>query len=508
MEKKYILALDLGTTGARAVITDRKGSVISSAHSEFTQYYPEPGWVEQDPMEVWGAQIGAAGEAIEKAGIKPSEIAAIGITNQRETTVVWDKNTGKPVTNAIVWQCRRTSSYCEKLKREGYEKTIREKTGLLIDAYFSASKIHWILENTEGARQKAEKGELLFGTMDSWLIYKLTRGKLHITDVSNASRTLLYNIKDLKWDKELLEIFGVPSSMLPEVRMTSEIYGTTHPSLFAGAEIPIASAAGDQQAALFGHGAHEKGMVKNTYGTGCFLLMNTGSSPIASDNGLLTTIAWGIGGKITYALEGSVFMGGAVIKWLRDELKLIYDAEETQYYAERVEDTGGVYMVPAFTGLGAPWWDMDARGTVFGLTRGTKREHIVRAALESIAFQTKDVLNAMEEDSGIITERLKADGGASQNDFLMQFQADILGIPVVKSSETESTALGAAYLAGLAVGFYEESNLVSGDRKDTPGEDSGVFINTMDEETRNKKYRMWKIAVRRSMEWLREDEEE
>lgn len=428
--KKYILAFDQGTTSSRAIVFDKDGMIVGTSQKEFTQFYPKAGWVEHDAMEIWGTQSGVAREVLEKTGVRPEEVAAIGITNQRETTVVWDKNTGKPIYNAIVWQCRRTAAICDELKAKGLEASIKEKTGLVVDAYFSGTKVKWILDNVEGAREKAENGELLFGNIDTWLIWNLTRGKVHVTDYSNASRTLLYNIKELKWDDEILSELGIPKSMLPEVKPSSCVYGHTDPQTFGGAEIPIAGDAGDQQAALFGQACFEPGMAKNTYGTGCFMLMNTGEKPIESKNGLLTTIAWGIGDKVEYALEGSIFIAGASIQWLRDELKLVYDSAQSEYYANLVEDTNGVYVVPAFTGLGAPYWDMYARGAILGLTRGSKREHIVRATLESIAYQTKDVLEAMQEDSGITLKALKVDGGAAANNFLMSFQSDILNVPV------------------------------------------------------------------------------
>ena len=498
--KKYILALDQGTTSSRAIVFDKDGLIVGTSQKEFTQIYPKAGWVEHDAMEIWGTQSGVAREVLEKTGVRPEEIAAIGVTNQRETTVVWDKVTGKPIYNAIVWQCRRTAAICDELKAKGWEEKIRQKTGLVIDAYFSGTKIKWILDNVEGARERAEKGELLFGNIDTWLIWNLTRGKVFVTDYSNAYRTLLYNIKELKWDKEILEELDIPMSMLPEVKPSSCIYGYTDPQTFGGAEIPIAGDAGDQQAALFGQACYEPGMAKNTYGTGCFMLMNTGEKPIESKNGLITTIAWGIGEKVVYALEGSIFIAGASIQWLRDELKLVYDAAQSEYYANLVDDTHGVYVVPAFTGLGAPYWDMYARGAVFGLTRGTKREHLVRATLESIAYQTKDVLEAMQEDSGITLKTLKVDGGASANNFLMKFQADILGVPVRRPQVLETTALGAAYLAGLAVGFWKDQDEI----KAKWAEDK-EFTSSMKEEDRIKKYRGWKKAVKRSMNWENQD---
>lgn len=428
--EKYVLSFDAGTTSSRAIIFNKKGEIINVAQKEFKQIYPKAGWVEHDPMEIWASQSGVAREVLEMSAIRPEQIAAIGITNQRETTIVWDKNTGRPVYNAIVWQCRRTASYCEKLKEEGWTEKIKDKTGLVVDAYFSGTKIAWILDNVEGAREKAERGELLFGTVDTWLVWNLTRGKVHVTDYSNASRTMLYNIKELKWDDEILEKLNIPKSMLPEVRNSSDVYGHTDTGTYGGAQIPIAGIAGDQQAALFGQNCFEPGMVKNTYGTGCFVLMNTGEEMIQSKNGLLTTIAWGIDGKVHYALEGSVFIAGAAIQWLRDELRLVYDSPQSEYYANKIEDTDGLVVVPAFTGLGAPYWDMYARGGIFGITRGTKREHLVRATLESLAYQSKDVIDAMQEDAGLPLAYLRVDGGASANNFLMQFQADMLNTQV------------------------------------------------------------------------------
>ncbi|MBP3929647.1 MAG: glycerol kinase GlpK [Peptostreptococcaceae bacterium] len=502
MEKKYIIALDQGTTSSRAILFDKCGNIVSSAQKEFTQIYPKAGWVEHNPMEIWGSQSGVLREVLETTSVRPDEIAAIGITNQRETTVVWDKNTGKPVYNAIVWQCRRTASICDDLKKKGLEESIKSKTGLMIDAYFSATKVKWILDNIEGAREKAENGDLLFGTIDTWLIWNLTRGKVHVTDYSNAARTMLYNIKELKWDEDILKELDIPLCMLPEVKPSSEIYGYTDGEMLAGAKIPIAGCAGDQQAALFGQTCFEEGSVKNTYGTGCFLLMNTGSKPVESKNGLLTTIAWGVDGKVEYALEGSIFVGGASIQWLRDELRLIYDSGQSEYYANQVEDTNGVYVVPAFTGLGAPYWDMYARGAIFGITRGAKRGHIVRATLESIAYQTKDVLNAMQEDSNMKLKMLRVDGGASANDFLMQFQADILNVNIDRPKVIETTALGAAYLAGLAVGFYKNKEEIR-ERYTIEKE----FIASMDDRKRNLLYKGWKRAVERSLLWAKEDEE-
>ncbi|MTI68269.1 MAG: glycerol kinase GlpK [Firmicutes bacterium] len=499
MDEKYIMALDQGTTSSRAILFNHDGDIVSVAQKEFNQIYPKPGWVEHAPMEIWGTQSGVAREVLETEGISPDEVAAIGITNQRETTVVWDKFTGKPVYNAIVWQCRRTANICDNLKEKGLEKYIKEKTGLVIDAYFSGAKIKWILDNVKGARERAENGELLFGNIDTWLIWNLTRGKVHVTDYTNASRTMLYNIKDLKWDEKILKELDIPLSMLPEVKPSSEVYGFTDEKTFGGAKIPIAGAAGDQQSALFGQTCFETGMGKNTYGTGCFMLMNTGEKMITSENGLLTTIAWGIDGKVKYALEGSIFMGGASVQWLRDELRLINDACDSEYFATKVKDSNGVYVVPAFVGLGAPYWDMYARGTIVGLTRGANRNHIVRAILESIAYQTRDVLEAMQEDSGIKLQRLKVDGGAVNNNFLMQFQSDILGVLVERPKVTETTALGAAYLAGLAVGFWDSKEEITNkwivDR---------TFKPQMEYNKKEKLYSGWKKAVNRSRNWVEE----
>lgn len=451
--KKYIIALDQGTTSSRCIVFDRELNQISMSQKEFMQIFPQSGWVEQDPSDIYVSQYSVLIEALVKAGIAPEEIAGIGITNQRETTIIWDKETGTPIYNAIVWQCRRTSEICEELKERGLSDYIRQNTGLLIDAYFSATKIKWILDHVEGARERAQRGELLFGTVDTWLIWKLTGGKVHVTDYTNASRTMLYNIKDLKWDETILKELDIPLSILPEVRSSSEVYGSMN---IQGVEVPICGIAGDQQAALFGQTCFEKGEAKNTYGTGCFTLMNTGNDMILSKKGLITTLAAGVGGKISYAVEGSVFIGGAVIQWLRDDLRFIHESRDSEYFARKVPDNGGVYVVPAFTGLGAPHWDMYARGTMFGITRGTNRNHIIRASLESIAYQTKDVIDTMEEDTGIRVRSLKVDGGASANGLLMQFQSDILGIPLYRPVISETTALGAAYLAGLAVGFWKD----------------------------------------------------
>lgn len=497
--KKYILSFDQGTTSSRAILFDKAGSIVKVAQKEFTQIYPKAGWVEHDPMEIWGTQSGVAREVLETAGVSPEEVAGIGITNQRETTVVWEKSTGKPVYNAIVWQCRRTASICDDIKAAGLEPYIRENTGLVVDAYFSGTKVKWILDNVEGAREKAENGELLFGNIDTWLIWNLTRGKVHVTDYSNASRTMLYNIKELKWDEKILKEFNIPASMLPEVKPSSEVYGHTDASTFGGANIPIAGIAGDQQAALFGQACFLPGMAKNTYGTGCFMLMNTGEKMIPSKNGLLTTIAWGLDGKVEYALEGSIFIAGASVQWLRDEMKLVDSAHETEHFAQQVEDTNGVYMVPAFAGLGAPYWDMYARGAIVGLTRGANKNHIIRATLESIAYQTRDVLEAMQDDSGIQLKTLKVDGGATANNFLMQFQADILGNEVARPKVTETTALGAAYLAGLAVGFWDSKEEISNNwAVDT------LFKDNTHHENRENLYNGWKRAVERSRGWEQE----
>lgn len=490
--KKVIIALDQGTTSSRAIVFDHDANIITTAQREFTQIYPQPGWVEHDPMEIWATQRSSLTEALAQADIGSDQVAAIGITNQRETTIVWDKNSGQPIYNAIVWQCRRTADYCDKLKANGHEQMIQDKTGLIVDAYFSASKIAWILDNVEGAREKAENDELLFGTVDTWLVWKLTHGKAHVTDVSNASRTMLFNIHSLEWDEELLELFGIPRTMLPSVKSSSEIYG--HAQIGGGNhDIAISGIAGDQQAALFGQQCVKKGMVKNTYGTGCFLLMNTGSKPVKSQHGLLTTVGYQIGSEITYALEGSVFMGGATIQWLRDELGLIRDAKDTEYFANQVESANGVYLVPAFVGLGAPYWDPHARGSLIGLTRGTNRNHIIRAALEAIAYQSKDVLLAMEEDSGIKLSQIRVDGGAVANDFLMQFQSDIMGSKVVRPMVRESTALGAAMLAGLAVGYWNSQEELA-DKKDI----ERTFSPEFEREKREALYNGWLAAIGRT----------
>ncbi len=490
MEKKYILSLDQGTTSSRAILFNKAGEIVDSAQREFKQIFPKPGWVEHNANEIWSSVLAVMAEVMEVNEVKPSEIAGIGITNQRETTVVWEKETGHPVYNAIVWQSRQTTDICEELKEKGYSDTVREKTGLLIDAYFSGTKVKWILDNVEGAREKAENGELLFGTIDTWLIWKLSGGKAHVTDYSNASRTLMYNIYDLEWDDELLEMLTVPKSMLPEVRPSSEVYAHTVDYHFFGEAVPISGAAGDQQAALFGQACYEEGMAKNTYGTGCFMLMNTGEKAVKSDHGLLTTLAWGIDGKVTYALEGSIFVAGSAIQWLRDGLRMIKSAAETEKYATSVSSTDGVYMVPAFVGLGTPYWDSEVRGAIFGLTRGTEKEHFIRATVESLAYQTKDVLKAMEADSSIELKTLRVDGGAVANNFLMKFQSDILNVPVERPVINETTALGAAYLAGLAVGFWEDQSEIAKQWKV-----EHTFEVEMEASEREKLYSGWKKAI-------------
>ena len=497
--KKYVIALDQGTTSSRAIVFDREQNILGISQKEFTQIYPKEGWVEHDPLEIWATQYGVLQEVIAKTNISQDEVAAIGITNQRETTIVWDKNTGNPIYNAIVWQCRRTADICDSLKEKGLERYIKDNTGLVIDAYFSATKIKWILDNVEGAREKAERGELLFGTVDTWLVWQLTNGKSHVTDYTNASRTMIYNIRELKWDDKILEELDIPKSMLPEVRNSSEVYGYTNLGGKEDVRIPIAGIAGDQQAALFGQTCFEKGDVKNTYGTGCFLLMNTGEEIVESKNGLLTTIAIGLDGKIQYALEGSVFVGGAVVQWLRDELGLVNSSADTEYFAKKVDNNGGVYIVPAFVGLGAPHWDMYARGAIFGLTRGANKNHIIRAALESIAYQTKDLIDAMAEDIGDKLNSIKVDGGASRNKFLMQFQADILGTNVIRPIISETTALGAAYLAGIAVGFWKDKEEVK-----KFWHKSDEFEPKLDSETVKKYYNGWQKAVKRSLKWEEE----
>ena len=497
---KYIMALDAGTTSNRCILFDEKGEICSIAQKEFTQYFPKPGWVEHDANEIWSSQLGVAVEAMAKLGIGADDIAAIGITNQRETTIVWDKSTGEPVYNAIVWQCRRTSEYCDTLKDKGLTDKFREKTGLIIDAYFSGTKLKWILDNVDGVRERAEKGELLFGTVETWLIWKLTKGKAHVTDYSNASRTLLFNIKDLTWDKEILEELNIPESMLPEPKPSSYVYGYSDASFF-GKEIPISGAAGDQQAALFGQTCFNPGEAKNTYGTGCFMLMNTGETPVYSNNGLVTTIAWGLDGKVNYALEGSIFVAGASIQWLRDELRIIESAADSEYMAKKVKDTNGCYVVPAFTGLGAPYWDQYARGTIVGLSRGVNKYHIIRATLESIGYQVNDVLHAMKADSGIDLAALKVDGGASANDFLMQFQSDIINAPVKRPFCVETTAMGAAYLAGLAVGYWNsKEDVIKNWAVDK------IFSPIMGEDERERKIKGWNKAVKYSFGWAKEED--
>ncbi|MEA2077727.1 MAG: glycerol kinase GlpK [Candidatus Marinimicrobia bacterium] len=486
---KYILTFDLGTSSERAIVFDKDFQILGMQQAEFPQFYPQPDRVEQNPMDIWNTQVDVTRKLFKKLELSPDDIAGIAIANQRETTIVWDRHTGEPVYSAIVWQDKRTADFCDKLKRDGWADKFQEKTGLIIDAYFSATKIHWILENIDGVRDLAEKGNLLFGTVDTWIIWKLTVGKLHITDVSNASRTMLFNIHTLEWDKELLELFNIPESMLPEVRSSSEIYGETAPDLFNGISIPICGIAGDQQAALFGQGCFEPGTAKNTYGTGCFMLMNTGEEAVKSENGLLTTIAWGLDNKITYALEGSVFIAGAAIQWLRDNLKIIETVADSETAAAKLKDNDGVYFVPAFSGLGAPYWDMNVRGVLCGLTQGSTANHIIRAALESIAYQNKDVLSAMERDSGVKLAALNVDGGATTNNLLMQFQADILPCPVCRAPQLESTALGAAMLAGLACKFWTMKEI--GNSK----KGSACFEPKMEENSRNNYYAGWLKAI-------------
>jgi glycerol kinase len=501
MEKKYVLSLDQGTTSSRAILFDKSGAIMGVAQKEFTQIYPKPGWVEHNAEEIWETQLEVLKEVLIKNHVHPHQIAAIGITNQRETAVVWDKLTGKPVYNAIVWQSRQTMDICNELKEQGFDPTVRQKTGLLIDAYFSGTKVKWILDNVQGAREKADNGQLLFGTIDTWLIWKLTDGKVHVTDYSNASRTMMYNIHELQWDQELLNMLNVPASMLPSVRPSSEVYGETSKSLFE-VQIPIAGIAGDQQAALFGQACFEEGMAKNTYGTGCFMLMNTGSKAVASQNGLLTTIAWGLDGKVEYALEGSIFVAGATIQWLRDGLKLIEKASDSEKHAAAVASTDGVYLVPAFVGLGAPYWDMEARGAIFGLTRGTTQDHFIRAAVESLAYQTKDVLEAMEADSGIQLQKLAVDGGAVANNFLMQFQANLLGAAVDRPRVLETTALGAAYLAGLAVGYWAGKQDIIQNKVI-----ERTFESSMESAERDGLYEGWKAAVQATMGYKQKKEQ-
>ncbi|MFC5465335.1 glycerol kinase GlpK [Lederbergia graminis] len=490
MSEQYIMALDQGTTSSRAILFDHNGEIFHTSQIEFKQYFPQPGWVEHNANEIWSSVLAVIARVLSEKNVKPEQVVGIGITNQRETTVLWDKNTGEPIYHAIVWQSRQTAEICEELQAAGHEQTFRSKTGLLIDPYFSGTKVKWILDNVEGAREKAEAGDLLFGTIDTWLVWKLSGGKVHVTDYSNASRTLMYNIHELKWDEELLEILGVPASILPEVRSSSEVYAHTEDVHFFGQKTPIAGIAGDQQAALFGQACFERGMGKNTYGTGCFMLMNTGEQAVVSEHGLLTTIAWGIDGKVEYALEGSIFVAGSAIQWLRDGLRLFRDSAESEKYAQKVESTDGVYVVPAFVGLGTPYWDSDVKGAVFGLTRGTSKEHFIRATLESLAYQTRDVLYAMEADSGIPLKALRVDGGVVKNNFLMQFQSDMLNVSVERPTINETTALGAAYLAGLATGFWKDRSEITKnwkmDRSFTP---------KMDEAIREDLYNGWKKAV-------------
>lgn len=487
---KYILSIDQGTTSTRAIIFDHDSNIIAMASEEITQIYPQPGWVEHNPNQIWVSVLAVMARVMLEANLKPQDIEAVGITNQRETTVVWDKTTGQPIHNAIVWQSRQTSGICDELNKQGYGPLFKSKTGLLIDAYFSGTKVKWILDNVPGARKKADQGELLFGTIDTWLVYKMTGETVHVTDYTNASRTLLYNIHDLKWDEELLHILGIPRAMLPVVKSSSEIYGYSTPHHFFGKKVPIAGIAGDQQAALFGQNCFEKGMVKNTYGTGCFMLMNTGEKPIISEHGLLTTIAWGLDHKITYALEGSVFVGGSSVQWLRDGIKLIESASETEGLAKALPSNEGVYIVPAFVGLGTPYWDSDARGAIFGLTRGTTKEHFARAVLEAICYQSMDVLRAMEEDTKLPIKSFKVDGGATVNQFLMQFQSDILNLRVEQPKILETTALGAAYLAGLAVGFWKSTEDIK-----ASWQLKKAYNPVMDEATRSHLVKGWKIAV-------------
>lgn len=495
----YILSFDQGTTSSRAIIFDKTGNIKAVAQKEFTQIFPQPGWVEHDGNEIWSTQLGVAAEVIVKAGLTVHDIAAIGITNQRETTLVWDRKTQQPIYNAIVWQDRRTSSYCDELKKQGHAPPIQQKTGLVIDAYFSATKVKWILDNIPGARKRAEKGELCFGTVDTWLLFKLTNSKAYATDVSNASRTMLFNIHTLQWDEELLQLFNIPRSVLPEVKSSSEVYGHTQ-QILSAANIPVAGIAGDQQAALFGQMCTKPGMVKNTYGTGCFMLMNTGNAPVMSKNNLLTTIAWKIGGEVLYALEGSVFIGGAVVQWLRDGLGIIKNSKDVERLAATVSDNGGVYFVPAFTGLGAPYWNQFARGSMFGITRGTKDAHIARAAVESIALQTMDVLHAMNADASLPIQELRVDGGATANDMLMQYQSDILNCKVIRPRITETTALGAAYLAGLAVGYWKDINEI-----EQYWQAEKNFIPAMNDEMRIKISYQWKKAINAAMVWAGEN---
>lgn len=496
MEQKYILSFDAGTTSSRAIVFNRKGEICSVAQKEFPQIFPQSGWVEHDPLEIWASQAAVAAEAITKIGINGTNIAGIGITNQRETTIVWDRETGEPIYNAIVWQDRRTSEYCDALKNEGLLPVIKEKTGLIVDAYFSATKVKWILDNVQGAREKAEKGKLVFGTVDTWIVWQLTRGSVHVTDVSNASRTMLFNIHTLQWDNDLLELFNIPASMMPKVCASSEVYGHTRTTIFAS-KVPISGIAGDQQAALFGQMCLEQGMVKNTYGTGCFILMNTGNKPVVSKNNLISTIAWQLDGKTTYALEGSIFVGGAIVQWLRDGLKIINSSSEIEELATQVKDNGDVYFVPSLTGLGAPYWDQYARGTIVGISRGTTSAHIARAALEGIAYQTMDVINAMILDAGVGLKELRVDGGAAKNNLLMQFQANVLGQTVIRPQTTETTALGAAYLAGLAVGYWDNVEEIKSQWQIDTKFEPDLKI---DMHLAKKK---WSEAVYRAQSWVR-----
>ncbi|MFR0676906.1 glycerol kinase GlpK [Dysgonomonas mossii] len=496
MEQKYILSFDAGTTSSRAIVFNRKGEICSVAQKEFPQIFPQSGWVEHDPLEIWASQAAVAAEAITKIGINGTNIAGIGITNQRETTIVWDRETGEPIYNAIVWQDRRTSEYCDALKNEGLLPVIKEKTGLIVDAYFSATKVKWILDNVQGAREKAEKGKLVFGTVDTWIVWQLTRGSVHVTDVSNASRTMLFNIHTLQWDNDLLELFNIPVSMMPKVCASSEVYGHTRTTIFAS-KVPISGISGDQQAALFGQMCLEQGMVKNTYGTGCFILMNTGDKPVVSKNNLISTIAWQLDGKTTYALEGSIFVGGAIVQWLRDGLKIINSSSEIEELATQVKDNGDVYFVPSLTGLGAPYWDQYARGTIVGISRGTTSAHIARAALEGIAYQTMDVINAMILDAGVGLKELRVDGGAAKNNLLMQFQANVLGQTVIRPQTTETTALGAAYLAGLAVGYWENVDEIKNQWQIDTKFEPDLKI---DMHLAKKK---WSEAVYRAQSWVR-----
>ena len=498
--QKYIMALDSGTTSNRAILFNERGEICSVSQREFRQYFPKPGWVEHDANRIWATQLGVAVEAMQKINITAKQIAAIGITNQRETTIVWDRKTGEPIYHAIVWQCRRTAEFCDRLAEEGYSDMIREKTGLVLDPYFSATKLKWILDHVQGARERAEKGELLFGTVDTWLIWKLTKGRVHVTDYSNASRTMMYNIRSLDWDDDILKLLDIPRCMLPEVVPSSQVYGVADAQFF-GEEIPIGGAAGDQQAALFGQTGFGAGEVKNTYGTGGFLLMNTGVDPVFSRNGLVTTIAWGMNGTVNYALEGSIFVAGAAIQWLRDELRLIDSAMDSEYMAKKVPDTNGCYVVPAFTGLGAPYWDPYARGTIVGITRGVNKYHIIRATLESLAFQVNDVLQAMAADCGISLRQLKVDGGASANDFLLQTQADLCGIPVQRPKCVETTALGAAYLAGLAVGYWKNTDEIKAN-----WQVDNVFKPAIREDERRKRIAGWDKAVGYSRGWAKDEE--